>query len=255
MLRPLYLEGTTPWQVRLDGGVALRIAAPGRAARNVPLQQVARVVCDARVHWDSEALLACLRAGVPVVFHDARGDPVGWCFGPRRRETTLANLLQEALTQLDWPERWAQWHAAVQRREMHHALRAAQVHVVRLDAAAVRARLCNLHHQRIDMAAGELLCALRCAATALVAERVHSQVGDAALLCWARPGLHLPAELAALLEWRLHGLLHATPAAQLRAMAATRVAATLVERHVVGLEAAIGEMLGELELHLREWLL
>jgi len=255
MLRPLYLEGTTPWHVKLDAGVALRIAAPGRAARNVPLQQVARVVCDARVQWDTEALLACLRAGVPVVFHDPRGDTVGWCFGPRRRETTLANLLQEALSQPDWPQRWAQWHAAVQRREMRHALRTAQVGVVRLDADAVRARLCNLHHGRTDMAAGELLCALRCAATALVAERLQSQVGDAALLGWARPGLNLPAEFAALLEWRLHGLLHATPVAQLRAMSATRVAAMLVERHAATLESAIGEMLGELELHLREWLL
>jgi len=255
MLRPLYLEGTTPWRVALDAGVALRIAAPGRAARNVPLQQVARVVCDTRVHWDTDALLACLRAGVPVVFHDPRGDTVGWCFGPRRRETTLASLLHEALSQAEWPTIWAKWHAAMHRREMRAALRALGATVVRLEPDAVRARLCNLHRERIDVPAGELLCALRCAATALVAERVQVLVGDASLLCYARPGLNLPAEFAALLEWRLHRLLHATAPAQLRCMAATRVAATLVERHAATLEAGIGDMLGDLELHLREWLL
>ena len=78
--------------------------------------------------WTTAALLACLRAGVPVVFHDAGGQTVGWCFGPRRRETTLANLLREALDLPAGPDLLREWQRTQARREMLDTLRALGLH-------------------------------------------------------------------------------------------------------------------------------
>ena len=97
MIKPLYLDSSLAWQVRLDDGPALNISAPGRARSLYPLQRLARVISPSQAQWSTTALLACLRAGVPVIFHDTTGDPVGWCFGPRKRETTLGSLLREAM--------------------------------------------------------------------------------------------------------------------------------------------------------------
>ena len=140
-LRPLYLEAGTPWQVKLDAGVALHVSAAGRARSLYPLQRLARVVCGAAAQWDTAALLACLRAGVPVLFHDGHGDPIAWCFGPRRRETTLQQLLREGLDHIDWAEHFSRWQHAAQRREVLAALRFVGACTPQLDAArATRAR-------------------------------------------------------------------------------------------------------------------
>jgi len=41
--------------------------------------------------------VGCLEAGVPVFFNDSKGKYVGACFGTRRREATLVNLLNLAV--------------------------------------------------------------------------------------------------------------------------------------------------------------
>lgn len=254
-LQPLYLEAGMAWHVRLDAGVALHVSAPGRARSLYPLRRLARVVCGSQSNWDTDALLACLRAGVPVVFHDGQGDTVGWCFGPRRRETTLEELLREGLGQPEWPERFARWRLAACRREALQALRATGVQSLRLDAPAVRSRLANLHRLRLGVAAGPWLRALQRVADGLAAEALHHAVGDASLIGYASPGLHLGAELGALLEWRLHRLLHEAPAQELLVQAPGRFAAAAVQSRGAALHRACGDLLGDLEHQLRDWLL
>jgi hypothetical protein len=254
MTRALYLDAATPWQVKLDDGVALNVSAPGRARGLYPLTRLARVVSPASADWALPALLACLRAGVPVVFHDAHGDPVGWCFGPRRRETTLTALLREGLARPDWDERFGAWHAAAERRQVIAALDATGARGQRLDVAAARVQLCNRHRLRLGRPVGPQLRALQRAAAALVGEQLQRNVDDAALIGWARPGLHLGQVLTELLEWALHRLLWATPAADIAALPPARFAAAAIERHGAELHRTIGELLGSLELQLREWL-
>lgn len=92
MMRPLYLAPGIDWQVSLDDGPSLHISAEGRARSLIQISKLSRVVSPVRVRWESKALIACLRSGVPVLFSDTRGETVGWCFGSRKRESTLSGL-------------------------------------------------------------------------------------------------------------------------------------------------------------------
>jgi hypothetical protein len=255
MIKPLYLDAALDWQVRLDDGPALHISAPGRARSLYPLQRLARVISPSAAQWTTPALLACLRAGVPVIFHDAAGDPIGWCFGPRKRETTLGGLLREAVAHPQGADLIAAWRQAAARAEILAAMRALNTSSQRLDAAAVRAHLCNLHRVRSGQAAGTLLRALRRATAALVAERLHGLLGDPALIAFAREGLHLGHTMCDLLEWQQHRILHATPPHRLTQDGSPgRFAAEAIERHGAALDRCCGELAGSLEHHLREQL-
>ena len=252
MIRPLYLDAALPWQVRLDDGPALHVSAPGRARGLYPLDRLARVVSPSHATWSTPALLACLSAGVPVLFHDATGDTVGWCFGPRKRETTLASLLREALDQPLWAGLIDTWFEAAHRREMMAALRAMNTACLLVEPAAVRAHLCNLHRVRVGRPVRAWLVALQRAAQALAAERLHGLVGDPALIGFAREGLHLARTFAELLEWRLHGIVHATPPVLLAASVPSRFAAQALEQHGAALNRGCGDLAGSLEHQLRE---
>lgn len=255
MLRPLYLDAAVPWQITLDDGVALRIAAPGRARSLYPLRRLARVVCARSAQWQCAALLACMEAGVPVVFHDAAGEPVGWCFGPRRRETTLALLLREGIGRHDWQPWFDAWRRHAERGQMLAVLRPLGLPAARLEAGHVRALLCNRLRQRAGAPAGRWLRALNLACAGMVAEALQRELGDPALLAHARPGLHLPREIGALLQWRQHEVLLRARIADLGAQPPARFAAAAVEAPGALLQRACGALLGELELALREWLL
>jgi hypothetical protein len=252
VIRPLYLDAALPWQVRLDDGPALHVSAPGRARSLYPLRRLARVVSPSHAQWSTPALLACLRAGVPVLFHDAHGDTIAWCFGPRRRETTLANLLREALDQPHWAALIDSWVESTHRNEMLAALRALNTVALVLEPPAVRAHLCNLHRLRIGRPVRGWLVALQRANAALVTERLHDLLGNPALIGYAREGLHLARTFDELMEWQLHRILHATPPLELLHTAPSRFAAQAVEHHGAALARACGVLAGSLEHHLRE---
>lgn len=252
MIRPLYLDAGLPWQVRLDEGPALHVSAPGRARSLYPLQRLARVVSPSHAQWSTVALLACLRAGVPVIFHDAAGEPVGWCFGPRKRETTLGSLLREAMGHPLAASLFGDWQRAAERSEILAALRVLAVGSRQLDTAAVRARLCNLHRLRTGEPAGAALRALQRANAALVAERLHGLVGDPSLIGFCREGLHLGRMVADLMEWRIHQVLYAAPLLAVTRQSPSRFAAAAIERESAALHRTCGALAGSLEHHLRE---
>lgn len=251
MTRALYLDAALPWTVQLDDGPTLHLATPGRARSLVPIGRLGRVVCPAHAQWQTAALLACLRAGVAVVFHDSTGAPVGWCFGPRRRETTLGSLLREAIDRPDGDALLRAWRDSAERREMLAALRALHLPAIEGTNTQGRARLCNAHRQRIGQPAGPLLRALQRSCAALVAERLHDMVGDPQLVGFALPGIHLGQWLLGLLEWRLHRTLWAMPAPAADTQPGP-YAAHALERHGSSLYRGCGELLGDLERQLRE---
>lgn len=254
MIRPLYLDASEAWNVRLDDGPALNISAPGRARSLYPLGRLARVVCPSHAEWTTSALMACMRAGVTVVFHDATGTPLGWCFGPRRRETTLGSLLREASGHPGGSEIIERWRLAAERREVLAALKTTSSPLVNLQPAAARARLCNLHRQQFGLPIGAHLRALQRSCGALVAERLHEMVGDPALIGFALPVLHLGQTFADLLQWRLHRALHSTATLAVQQASPAKFAALALERHGASLHRACGELLGDLEHQLREQL-
>lgn len=254
MIRPLYLDAALRWQLRLDDGPALHVSAPDRARSLYPLRRLARVMCPSHAQWTTPALIACLRAGVPVIFHDATGEPVGWCFGPRKRETTLANLLREAVGQPHGAAIVGVWQKAAARREIIAVLRALNTGSRNLDPAAVRADLCNLHRLRTGHPAGDWLRALQRACAGLVAERLHSLVADPALIGFACEGLHLGRLLCDLMEWQLHRILYATPLPMIARSSPGPFAAAAIEREGAALHRSCGQLIGSLELTLREQL-
>jgi hypothetical protein len=254
-IRPLYLEGGQRVVVRLDDGVALRVQRDQRARSLYPLRRLSRVISGCGVEWSTEALVACLHAGVPVVFRDGRGQTVGWCFGKRRRETTLGELLRLGVGEADWDLRFGAWAAAVHRREIREALRCAGAGDAAAELRRSRTRLCNAHRDRLGAPCGELLRALTAAVSGLVAETLQREIGDPELIGFARPGLHLGSEFAGLLEWRLHRILLSMPTASVSVSEPGRFAAHCVEHHGTMLQRTLSGILGDLEIALRNWLL
>jgi hypothetical protein len=255
MIRPLYLEPTLRWTVRLDEGHTLNVSAPGRARSLFPLTRLSRVICPATAEWTTNALLECLRFGIPVVFHDAKGDPLGWCFGPRRRETTLASLLREAIDRGDGRDLLASWTIAMERHEVLAALRAANTQSEQLAAAQARARLCNVHRRRLGFPIGAHLRALQRSCSALVAQQLQACVGDPELIGFAAPGQHLGWTVSTLLEWQCHRVICESAIGSFVGVTPARYAAEALESHSGRLSRACGEMLGHLERHLRQCLL
>lgn len=99
MLQTLHLDGAAAPVAVLLEGPALRLRRPEAADRFAPLAGLARVtVHGPRVHWRPEALLACLEAGIPVVFLAARGTLAGVLVPsrPPRQRADLAGLLDLA---------------------------------------------------------------------------------------------------------------------------------------------------------------
>lgn len=252
--RALYLEPGVSWRVTLDDGVALRIEAPGQARSLYPLHRLSRVQSGVQALWTTQALLGCLRAGVTVVFCDARGAVHGWCFGPRRREHRLAQLLREAVRDPEWPQFWGAWQQQVGRKEAKRLRARMQFHgLAHTDLSKLHVMAVNRMRSRWACAPGPWVRALQKAQRTLSAQVCADLVGDPELLCYARPGLNLPHSLSDLMQLRLDAALLEWPVKAVIQQAPGRVAAQIIEKHDGEFYRAVAEMLGDLEHVLREW--
>lgn len=75
--QPLYVGGAERWRARLSHG-ALELVHERLPPRRFPLARIDRVICRPTVDWSGEALVACLRHGIPVLFEDGRGTTLGY---------------------------------------------------------------------------------------------------------------------------------------------------------------------------------
>jgi hypothetical protein len=252
--RPFYLQPTQPARITLDTSVALRVHVSGQSGLRMPFAKLSRVVCNHHVQWESDALVACLQHGIPIAFLDARGRSVGWCFGARRRETTLANLLAHALAADDWTERFAPWLEGQHRARAAQALLLCGIVTSHAHLADVRNVLCNLHRARLGVPAGAVLGKLEALTRCDVAAALADAIGDTALLAWQRPGVNLIDAFAELVAIHAHTIIHSTyelPAAD----QAARWAAQHYEKHAGLFAQSTGALIGAFELFLREhWL-
>ncbi|WP_439578180.1 hypothetical protein [Elioraea sp.] len=99
MLQVLHLDGADRPVAVLVEGPALRLRRQGIADVFAPLPRLARVVVHGpRVQWRTEALMACLEGGVPVLFLGARGTLAGALVPvhPPAARADLAALLDAA---------------------------------------------------------------------------------------------------------------------------------------------------------------
>lgn len=252
--RPFYLQPTLPARVSLDAAVALRVHIEGQSGLRTPLAKISRVVCNHHVQWESDALVACLQHGVPIAFLDARGKSIGWCFGARRRETTLANLLARSLEADDWDQRFAPWLEGQQRARAAQALLLCGLSTSGVHLNNVRNVLCNLHRTRLGAPAGAALAKLEALTRCDVAGALADAVGEPSLLAWYRPGLNLIDTFAGLVSLHAHTVINSTgelPATDQIARWATQS----YEKHAGLFAQSTGALIGAFELYLREhWL-
>lgn len=96
MRSPLFLDVSVANTVALDG-VALRVQTHERVDVWYPLRRLARVVVTGRVDWETQALLACLEAGVPVAFRRRDGTLIGHCLSEVSSRVSLEALLVSAV--------------------------------------------------------------------------------------------------------------------------------------------------------------
>jgi CRISPR associated protein Cas1 len=121
-MKPLYLDGTTPLRVLLDGP-GLRVRAAGTADRVFPLRRLSRVVVCGQVDWATDALLACAQTGIPISFVRRDGVLRARVLGASQRKDWLRldALLVEFLEAPGGVDRYRDWvHAQAQqaRREL-----------------------------------------------------------------------------------------------------------------------------------------
>lgn len=251
--KPLYLASGRGWTVAVDG-LALRICAPRQAVRYAPLRRISRVLSATDAQWETPALLACLEAGIPIVFTDGHGRAKGYCHGMRRRETSLASLLVEAVEQSDWTERYSNWLHAMHCQMVRKALAAAGLRIGFRDFAAARSKLCAACNRRCRRVVTGLLHQLDGFMHALVVERLHQTVAAARFMGHPRPGLCLVSDFTALMSWSSFGLVQQWAKNNLEEEQEQRIAAQLLEQERQQLAAHLSSLTDNFELWLRDWI-
>jgi hypothetical protein len=74
-----------------------------------PLARLSRILVCGRVRWDGEALALCLRHRIPVVFLDARAQPIGAAMPLQGQPGALDELLTEFVDRPHWHARYDNW--------------------------------------------------------------------------------------------------------------------------------------------------
>ena len=114
-MRPLYLNGSEPIQVGLDGP-ALRVSTPGSATQRFPLRRVSRVIASGNTSWSTSALLACADQGISVCFLAADGTTRARWIGRLDDRDGLLQRWQDFQDRPDWMDLLRQWSRATRRR-------------------------------------------------------------------------------------------------------------------------------------------
>ncbi len=220
MLQTLYLEGVRdlegarggftghrPIAVLLDGP-ALRLRRPETADALVPLSRLSRVLVRGQVHWRTEALAACMDAGVPVVFLAPSGKPRGACvpLAPPSYRSDLPGLLDAAAARPDFEPLLVDWFRALEREAIRALVRDKRLssdpanRLRDLRPASVRA-LCLARSKHPITA--ELASAFDgLARTFVIEELVRHGIGPR-FLSARTGGFDLPGAIAAVLTWSL----------------------------------------------------
>jgi hypothetical protein len=251
--KSLYLLHGRGWRVALDGPV-LRIDATRSATRFAALSKIARVVSATDTVWQTDALLACLKVGIPVIFVDGQGHTQGYCHGKSRRETTLAGLLTEAIEHPEWMQRYDDWLAVMHARQIRQAFALAGVSKTCNSRATARSRLCTAWQARKGHIVTSLLHHIDGLVYALVVEHMKSAVGVARFMGHPRAGISLTNDFAALLSWSCYGLLEGVEKDDIVNITHQRLSVQIVEEHRKSLVGQLKDLIDANEMWLRAWI-
>jgi hypothetical protein len=201
VLKPLYLDGVQPLAVVLDGP-ALKVMTTGRSPARYPLRRLSRVIVSGRVEWSTPALIACLCAGIVVSFLDENGDMAGLCLGTGSRSLKLYEKLAEFALRPDWPEHYANWYAAMERRGILGLVNRLSMRVSDLRPVTVRwyymQRLGKLAPSRV---VHRTLAYLEAAVSTCAAQAAFDSGIPSSLLTDDNAGIQLNRDLGRILAW------------------------------------------------------
>ncbi|MEX1167651.1 MAG: CRISPR-associated endonuclease Cas1 [Hydrogenophaga sp.] len=201
---PLYLNQGTTLTLDIDAAQRLRIERAHMPERRIPLHLVSRIVCSSLVNISSGALLACMKRGIPLAIVEPSGKTIGWCFGTRRTENSLRELLRHALDDPTWETHYTQWQDNQRLAISTQVLLLCQVPASAAARTNPRAALCNAHKRKHQQPCGHAVDAIAQLAQHELAAHLGAEAGDPALLAWAKPGLNLINDLGKLLSLQAH---------------------------------------------------
>ena len=197
-MKPLYLQGSCPLKVTLDGP-ALRIAQDGVADSRFPLARVSRVIVSGNVSWTTDALLACADEGIFISFLSAAGSTRARWIGRCSKRSAFSQRWIDFVDRPDWEELYHQWSVASRRRAVRLcALRMGWS--PQQDTGKLISAIIGPLHQRLGHEYRALVRHMRgLARTRALAELTHLGLGadDDALA-------RISPELTAAIQWGLH---------------------------------------------------
>lgn len=203
-MRPLYLDGRERLSVSLDGP-ALCVRGLKRADGRYPLGRVSRVMVSGVVHWQTEALLACMKTGIMVCFMDADGAIVGHCVSATHRPTSLGRRLDEFLDRPDWETLYQNWCESAERDAILTLQRRLHIRFPSLRARDVRKTL--LQHATALLPSAlpprHIVTRLHGHLHALVLDQLRRSGLGAELEVFRGVGLDLHSDFCRLLWWDL----------------------------------------------------
>ncbi len=114
-----YLRGNADWRILRDGP-ALRLRRPGHGDQLLPLRRIRQINSFGAIHWDTEALLACARAGIPVNFCTQQGETRARFLPPKPPSVApLGQLLEDCLLHRQCSATLQDWLQARKRIELN----------------------------------------------------------------------------------------------------------------------------------------
>lgn len=260
--KPLYVDASSgPVQVVRDGP-SLRLRRDGLADARAPLRLLSRIVVSGAVAWRTEALLACMDAGVPVAFLGADGTPRGWALGADAGDPELATLLEDAILDHTWPGRHEDWLRAMERRSLLHAVGALGLKPPTLRPPDVWAE-CEERVDRLGspVEAATLIAVLTGALAAHVADLMRRAGVPARFAAGVGAPVHLTNDFVRVLAWEQwppafdaalyfcrHGAKHRTEQAVRRRLV------RFYEAGNARVEKRFRDLLWRLRWSIREWL-
>lgn len=204
MRKPLYLDGTQPLRVVLDGPSLLVLAAH-TAPRRFPLARISRILVTGQVTWENEALTACLDHGVPLTFLSPDGTARGFALPSSDPATPDNEKLEAFLAQPDWRSRYTDWLRAYERREILSLLRQLQLRTRDLRPEPVRELVESHLTGQIPLVACRTMKNLLDGMLAgRLARHLVNLAWAPALLVDRQPGFHFIRDAVTVLGWRFY---------------------------------------------------
>lgn len=116
-MEPAYLDSAEVASVKIDSTSALTVVCINSADRYLPMRHLSRVVVMGDVQWSTEALSACMRAEVPILFMSRRGVMLGVCSTLVQRKHQMNKMVAKLLALPDARDRLDNWTRSQQARQ------------------------------------------------------------------------------------------------------------------------------------------